>query len=70
LVAGPRSGNGEARRRLVENNLRLAVCVAREYRWQGLPFENLIQERNIVLMKTENSIWTLPGRTLCVYTFY
>jgi DNA-directed RNA polymerase sigma subunit (sigma70/sigma32) len=45
----------EVCRRLVENNLRLAVCVAREYRGRGLPFEDLIQEGNIGLMKVENS---------------
>ncbi|MEJ7814371.1 MAG: sigma factor [Rubrobacter sp.] len=47
-----RSGDdGEARRRLVEKNLGLAVSVARKYRGQGLPFEDLIQEGNIGLMK-------------------
>jgi len=45
-----RSGDVEVRRRFVENYLRLAVCVAREYRGRGLPFEYLIQERNIGLM--------------------
>jgi len=44
-------GDGEARRQLVEKNLRLAVSVARKYRGQGLPFEDLIQEGNIGLMK-------------------
>jgi RNA polymerase primary sigma factor len=39
-----RSGDGEARRRLLEKNLRLAVCVARKYGGRGLPFEDLIQE--------------------------
>jgi DNA-directed RNA polymerase sigma subunit (sigma70/sigma32) len=45
-----RSGDGEARRRLLEKNLRLAVCVARKYGGRGLPFEDLIQEGNIRLM--------------------
>src|ERR671920_863975 len=46
-----RDGDREARRRLVEKNLRLAVAVAKKYRGQGLPFEDLIQEGNIGLMK-------------------
>ena len=55
MVAGAPSGDGEARRRLGENNLLLAVCMAREYRWRGPPFEDPIQEKNIGLMKAENS---------------
>jgi RNA polymerase primary sigma factor len=50
-----RSGDGEARRQLVEKNLRLAVWVAREYRGRSLPFEDLIQEGTIRLMNAENS---------------
>ena len=50
-----RSGDGEARRRLVEKNLRLAVCGARKYGGRGLPFEDLTQEGNIRLMHAEYS---------------
>ncbi len=46
-----KAGNGEARRKLVEKNLRLVVSVAKKYRGMGLPFEDLIQEGNIGLMK-------------------
>jgi len=48
-----RAGNGDegARRRLIEKNLRLVVSVAKRYRKMGLPFEDLIQEGNIGLMK-------------------
>jgi RNA polymerase primary sigma factor len=51
-----RSGDGEARRRLVEKNLRLAVCGARKYGGRGLPFEDLIQEGNIRLMNAEKNL--------------
>jgi RNA polymerase primary sigma factor len=46
-----RRGEEKARRRLIEKNLRLVVSVAKKYRGMGLPFEDLIQEGNIGLMK-------------------
>ena len=46
-----KSGDAKARRRLVEKNLRLVVSVAKRYRGYGVPFEDLIQEGNIGLMK-------------------
>ncbi len=46
-----KQGDKKARRRLIEKNLRLVVSVAKKYRGYGLPFEDLIQEGNIGLMK-------------------
>jgi RNA polymerase primary sigma factor len=46
-----KAGDRRARQRLVEKNLRLVVSVAKKYRGYGLPFEDLIQEGNIGLMK-------------------
>ena len=46
-----KAGDVRARQRLVEKNLRLVVSVAKKYRNMGLPFEDLIQEGNIGLMK-------------------
>ena len=46
-----KAGDRRARQRLVEKNLRLVVSVAKKYRGMGLPFEDLIQEGNIGLMK-------------------
>ncbi len=46
-----KAGDERARKRLIEKNLRLAVSVAKKYRGYGLPFEDLIQEGNIGLMK-------------------
>ena len=46
-----KNGDVAARQRLVEKNLRLVVSVAKKYRGMGLPFEDLIQEGNIGLMK-------------------
>jgi len=46
-----KAGDAKARTRLVEKNLRLVVSVAKKYRGYGVPFEDLIQEGNIGLMK-------------------
>ncbi len=45
------NGDEKARQRLIEKNLRLVVSVAKKYRGYGLPFEDLIQEGNIGLMR-------------------
>ncbi len=46
-----KAGDRRARQKLIEKNLRLVVSVAKKYRGYGLPFEDLIQEGNIGLMK-------------------
>jgi RNA polymerase primary sigma factor len=46
-----KAGDDRARQRLIEKNLRLVISVAKKYRGMGLPFEDLIQEGNIGLMK-------------------
>jgi RNA polymerase primary sigma factor len=53
LARRARAGDQRAREELAERNLRLVVSVAKRYRGAspGLPFEDLIQEGNIGLMK-------------------
>lgn len=46
-----KAGDTKAHTRLVEKNLRLVVSVAKKYRGYGVPFEDLIQEGNIGLMR-------------------
>jgi RNA polymerase primary sigma factor len=46
-----RAGDGRARKRLIEKNLKLVVSMVKRFRGCGLPFEDLIQEGNIGLMK-------------------
>ncbi|HET7271657.1 MAG TPA: RNA polymerase sigma factor RpoD/SigA [Rubrobacter sp.] len=62
-----RTGDREARGRLVEKNLRLTVSVAKKYRGQGLPFEDLIQEGNIGLMKAVDKFDPEKGNRFSTY---
>jgi RNA polymerase primary sigma factor len=45
------AGDGRARRRLVEANLRLVIAIARRYTNSGVPLIDLIQEGNLGLMR-------------------
>jgi RNA polymerase primary sigma factor len=46
-----KKGDEAACNRLIEKNLRLVVSIAKKSRGRGLPFEDLIQEGNIGLMR-------------------
>lgn len=51
LACRAAAGDEEAKKALIEANLRLVVAIAKKYRGCGLPFEDLIQEGNLGLMK-------------------
>ncbi|HET7924793.1 MAG TPA: sigma-70 family RNA polymerase sigma factor [Rhodanobacteraceae bacterium] len=51
LAKAIRSGDGEARRRMIEANLRLVVSVARAYVGRGVPLMDLIAEGNLGLIR-------------------
>ena len=62
-----RSGDRRARRRLIEKNLRLVVSVAKKYRGLGLPFEDLIQEGNIGLIRAVEKFEPEMGNRFSTY---
>jgi len=45
-------GDMEARKRMIETNLRLVVNIAKRYQNRGLPLQDLIEEGNIGLIKS------------------
>jgi RNA polymerase primary sigma factor len=62
-----RSGDTRARALLIERNLRLVVSVAKRYRGMGLPFEDLIQEGNLGLMKAAQRFDPEMGHRFSTY---
>lgn len=61
------SGNKEAKKKLIESNLRLVISVAKRYRYHGLSFEDLIQEGNIGLMTSIEKFDVTKGYKLSTY---
>src|SRR4051812_37413675 len=51
LATAARAGDGEARRHMIEANLRLVVAVARSYVGRGVPLMDLIAEGNLGLIR-------------------
>jgi len=57
------AGDDDARRRLIESNLRLVVSIAKTYRGRGLPFADLVQEGCLGLMRAADRYdWRLGFR--------
>lgn len=50
LFRAYRAGSADARRQIIEGNLRLVISIARQYRYPDMPLEDLIEEGNMGLM--------------------
>jgi RNA polymerase primary sigma factor len=61
------AGDEEAKRRLIESNLRLVMSITRNYRTAGVPLLDLIQEGNLGLMRAVEKFDYKLGFKLSTY---
>jgi len=64
------AGDGVAKNRMVESNLRLVVAVARAYGHQGVPLLDLIQEGTLGLMRAVELFDWRRGNKLSTYAVW
>ncbi|GMR05372.1 MAG: sigma-70 family RNA polymerase sigma factor [Thermodesulfobacteriota bacterium] len=63
-------GDMDARRQMIESNLRLVVNIAKRYNGRGLSFQDLIEEGNIGLIKAVERFRPSKGCKFSTYATY
>lgn len=63
-------GDEEARKRLIECNLRLVLAIANKYKSPNIPLDDLIQEGNLGLMKATSMYDYTKGYSFSTYATY
>ncbi|MBI2443874.1 MAG: RNA polymerase factor sigma-32 [Candidatus Magasanikbacteria bacterium] len=67
LAVQARAGNQPARNRLVTSNLRLVIKIAGQYRGYGFPWEDLVSEGNLGLLRAVEKFDPNHGTQLSTY---
>ncbi|HPA46182.1 MAG TPA: RNA polymerase sigma factor RpoD/SigA [bacterium] len=67
LIQRFRDGDEEARRRLIESNLRFVIKMAAQYRGYGVSLEDLVQEGNLGLIEALEKFDPTKGCRLITY---
>src|SRR6266576_4365563 len=67
LAAKIKKGDGKARARMINSNLRLVVTIAKDYANRGLPLLDVIAEGNIGLMTAVDRFEPSKGAKLSTY---
>jgi RNA polymerase primary sigma factor len=70
LARACQAGDLDARDALIRHNLRLATKIAAAYQGRGLPYDDLIQEANIGLMRAVKSFDPERGFKFSTYATY
>jgi len=70
LAARIARGDEEARRKMIESNLRLVINIAKRFTGRGLPLQDLIEEGNIGLIKAVERFRSVKGCRFSTYATY
>ena len=65
-----KTGDKEARKKFIESNLKLVISIAKQYANMGLPYNDLIQEGNIGLIKAVDKFDVDKGYKFSCYAFH
>ena len=65
-----KKGDGKAKKRMIEGNLRLVISIAKRYSCYGLDFLDLIEEGNVGLIKAIDKYDPSMGYNFSTYAFW